>query len=80
MTFSFAPDTTLPQAREFVENTWRAASPQGEALIDAVGFDFDPAVQKTEGDSPWLCPHDYSDPLAAFDAGAQFDFAEEADT
>lgn len=79
VTFPFAPEATLSQARETVENTWRAVFPGGEALIDVVGFEFDPVVQPTAGDVPWLCPHTFGDPLTAFDAGAQFDFAEEAD-
>ena len=72
VSFPFAADTKLPDARLTVERQWRAAFPGGETLIDAVGFDFDVEAVESgdEGICAWIGPHRYANPVAAFEGGA----------
>lgn len=73
VTFDFAPEITLAEARLKTEQLWQRAFPNGESLIDAVSFDFD-VVAKPVGTEkiPWIAPHAYDDPIAAYDAGVLF--------
>lgn len=69
--FCFDPQVTLPEARMMIEQAWSIAFPEGQVLIDAVGFDFDVVADSCgDGVGLWLDPHQYGSPLEAFDAGA----------
>jgi len=71
VSFSWPPEISLPQARLSIENCWKQAFPNGEVLIDAVGFDYDIISSSLEDTNiPWLNPHAYSNPVQAYDAGA----------
>lgn len=68
--FCFDPDVTLPEARMIIEQAWSEAFPEGQVLIDAVGFDFDVIARPCgDGVGTWIEPHGFASPLEAFDAG-----------
>ena len=72
VSFRFAPEVSLPEARLSVQRRWQAAFPSGECLIEAMSPDFDAVAVPDggEGICPWLPPHDTDTPIAAFERGA----------
>lgn len=72
VSFRFAPEVSLPEARLSVQRRWQAAFPSGECLIEAMSPDFDAVTvpEGREGICPWLPPHDTDTPIAAFERGA----------
>ena len=70
ISFKFNADTSLSDARLYIENTWQNLFKNGEFLIDTIGFNFDIQGTEKDGDAPlWIAPHSFENPISAFDAG-----------
>ena len=72
VSFRFAPEVSLPEARLSVQRRWEAAFPSGECQIEAMSPDFEPVAvpEGREGICPWLPPRETDTPVAAFERGA----------
>lgn len=73
----FSSETTLSDARIFIEEAWGRAFGDGSVLIDAIAFDFDKSLTDDLqiACGKWINPKQFANPIEAYEAGTAFQYA-----